>query len=132
MASGNFLSNDKNRVLLWTNPNPSSAFGTQTINVVNAAKYSLLEVVFKPNNQSGITDNTYMTQFVDVSYNKHKLGFSGFINSSTTSSRANGAYRNLTINIDSLNFENGTKMLFTDSTLSDSYCVVPVKIYGIR
>lgn len=53
MASGNFLSNDKNRVLLWTNPNPSSAFGTQTIN-------------------------------------------------------------------------------FESTTLSDPYCVVPVKIYGIR
>lgn len=65
MATGTI---SKNMVLLWTNPNPTSAFEPQTVSV-NLSKYSIILIEFAYNTSPG--NNTYYSIFANDSSRGH-------------------------------------------------------------
>lgn len=104
--------------LLWTNPNPTSQFVPQVVNV-NTSDYSSFVIIFK-------AYTTYQG-FVQTEVSNIKgLLFGGVTSLSTVSSTGNLS-RTFTITNDGFSFDKGH-----NNNVDDNSCAIPYLIYGIK
>lgn len=98
--------------LLWTNPNPTSSFAAQTVNVNGLSAYDEYEVVYK-----------FHTTVAMLNTHKSKVGYGTllYIHDSGKMYR-----RNVTAN--------GNKLQISDvaGSKEDNAYVIPYQIYGIK
>ena len=118
----NTLLNDvPHYTLLWTNPNPTSAFAAQTISL-DLSKYDAVEVVFKRYN----TVKIYSTQRLFEKGANYTLG---------TTTDETFRYRLCSFNNSGVTF--GTPLYMPSygtwkPTTASNACDIPYKIYGIK
>lgn len=107
------------KTLLWTNPNPSSTFGSQTVvSNCNLTQYDEIEVYYAAN--TGYPDNTHSI--------KQPVGTNSYIFGSSNSLTA----RNLNITTTSITFGSATRYAYAGDGSADNAQLIPQKIYGIR
>lgn len=100
--------------LLWTNPNPSSNFGAQTISIV-LSNYSLVLIEQDPFNNDTL----------DIAIGLVGSGMKLYCLANTNTNR-NGA-RNLTVSSSGITFSACTY----NGATNNGYCI-PLRIFGIR
>lgn len=126
-ALGNTGGADKPPTLLWTNPNPSSSFASQTV-PLDLSKYKSFCIKYKPIS----TATTYIYAFYamgdDVSVTSTNRGYPTIIGGAYgNTSRLNGLLRNIKITTTGIEFGTG---YFGDG--SGTQYAIPLEIYGIE
>ena len=109
--------------LLWTNPNPSAAFGPGTVDV-DLADYDLLMVVARENSA---LDDDGLARTETVSFCRPKL--KGRIHTEYNAKWIRN-YRWLEDN-SGIEFSAGTVAAFNGQLTTDNNCAIPVVIYGV-
>jgi hypothetical protein len=107
-------------ILLWENPNPTSRFGTQTLNI-DFSKYSSLIIETNGYLTGGVTSNI---QYNYIDFNLTKLSICG---SYSYNGSAYCSWRFITLSSSAINFSQGK----ANNATEDGLCV-PLKIYGFK
>lgn len=122
------------KTLLWTNPNPSSAFSAQTTAISNLSLYDEIEVYFL--NADGQYDGGGKKL-----YQKGKVGepsvlcCSNFVLGGDVGSRTCSTNRGFSFSGNNIVWKNGQRTLVSGgvfSTGADNSACIPLKIYGIK
>jgi len=109
-------------VLLWINPNPTSTFKAQTINV-DASNYEYL--IFKICADSNATTPYY--SYVGIKHDNNKFGIG--TNSNANTSVGNGGYiRNYDTSDNVIKISTG----YTTAGAANTRYAIPLEIYGLK
>lgn len=107
-----------NKVLLWTNPSPTAAFGAQTvISNTDLTIYDEIEIYYAGN--TGYPDCVHVV--------KQPANTNSYIFGSSNSLTA----RNVVITGNSLSFGNGIRYAYAGNGSDDNAQLIPQKIYGV-
>lgn len=109
-------------VLLWTNPNPTSTFAAQTVNV-DASNYEYL--IFKIRADSNASQPYY--SYVGIKHDNNKFGI-GTNPNANTSVGYGGYIRNYDTSDNVIKISTGYT---TGGTASPRYAI-PIEIYGLK
>lgn len=121
MATGTITKDIK---LLWTNPNPASAFVGQTISL-DLSKYRFVDVILKTN----VSSTNYCIHRALVSSAGSKCFCCEPI--PTNIGRVDSRDRNFTATPTGIKFDNGREQTTSTITVNNNY-MVPTAIYGIQ
>lgn len=117
-----------NRTLLWSNPNPNTAFAAQTvINNTNLSKFDRFEILIKANINEGLANSIVLSK---------NAGTRNTMLESVppTSNDTWTARRRIEISDTAISFGNGGYIYWGGGgqDLNNNTYGIPLKIYGIR